>query len=232
MNRLRVHQMFEPQTSTYTYLLVDPSTNEAALIDSVLETAERDLKFIEETGAKLKYALETHVHADHITGADKVRAKTGAKIGIAAIAGAEGADLKLEEGQKIRLGSFEISVIATPGHTDGCLSFLADGNVFTGDALMIRTAGRTDFQQGSPQKLYRSITQKLFKLPPETIVYPGHDYRGFTSSTIGDEIKFNARAGGGKTEGDFVAIMNGLNLSPPKRLHEAVPANLKCGKVD
>lgn len=232
MSRPRVHQLFEPATCTYTYLVVDPTATEGALIDPVLETAERDLALIRELGVKLKYVLETHVHADHVTGADRIRAATGAKVGVAKAAGVSCADLALEDGRKLELGALFLTVLATPGHTDGCVSYLADGCAFTGDALMIRTAGRTDFQQGSPEKLYRSITQRLFKLPPETVVYPGHDYKGFTSSTIGEEIRFNARAGGGKTESEFVTIMNGLNLPPPKRLSEAVPANLRCGRIE
>lgn len=223
------HQLFDSESSTYTYLLADRETREAVLIDPVREKAERDLQLLKELGLKLKYALDTHLHADHVTGAGALRLKTGAQTGMAAAAKVECADLQLKDGDELRFGKQTLKVISTPGHTDSCLSFYVDGKVFTGDSLMIRAAGRTDFQEGSPQRLYSSITEKLFKLAPETELYPGHDYKGHGKSTIADEMAHNARIGGGKTEFEFVSIMNGLNLTPPKKIGEALPANRKCG---
>ncbi len=224
------HQLFEPETSTYTYLLADPLTREAVLIDPVLETVERDLKLIEEEGLRLLYILDTHVHADHITGADQIRRRTGAKTGVSSKAGVTCADLALVDGQELRYGSHVLRVLETPGHTNSCLSFYGDGRVFTGDALLIRGTGRTDFQQGSSDKLYDSIHQKLFTLPIDSVVYPGHDYRGHTTSSIEMEMKFNPRVGSGKSKSDFAQTMKELKLAQPKKIHLAVPANLICGK--
>lgn len=224
------YQLFEPETSTYTYLLADRASREAVLIDPVLETVDRDLKLIEEHGFRLLYVLDTHIHADHVTGAGEIRKRTGAKTGVSAHAKVNCADLALEDGQELRFGRHTLRVLETPGHTDSCLSFYCEGRVFTGDALLIRGTGRTDFQQGSPEKLYRSITDRLFTLPPETVVYPGHDYRGQTSSSIEMEMKHNARIGGGKTLAQFTETMKELQLAHPKKIHEAVPANLACGK--
>lgn len=224
------YQMSESETSTYTYLLADSKTLEAVLIDPVVDTVERDLKLIQELGVKLKYTLETHIHADHITGASKIREATGARVCVSEAAQVENFDIKLRSGQVLKFGGHELKVIATPGHTDSCLSYYCEGRVFTGDALLIRGTGRTDFQQGSAAKLYRSLTQQLFTLPDETLVYPAHDYRGHTHSTIGMEKKFNPRVGGGKSESQFVAIMSNLHLDPPKKLAESVAANQFCGE--
>lgn len=232
---LFVRQLFDLESSTYTYLVYDPKTREAAIMDSVRERAERDLKLVRELGLNLKYVLETHVHADHITGADLLRSQTQAQVGLSAESQVECADLYLKDGDEVFLGEHSVRVISTPGHTNTCLSYyaasLGDGAVFTGDALFIRGTGRTDFQSGSSEGLYQSITLKLFKLPDETLVYPGHDYNGQSHSTLLEEKKYNPRVGGGKTQGDFVEIMKNLNLAPPKKIHEAVPANLKCGKI-
>jgi sulfur dioxygenase len=226
-----VRQLFDHETWTYTYLLADTDTGEAAIIDSVKEKVERDLKLIGELGFKLKYILETHVHADHITGANDLRNSTGAKSVLAATAGVACSDINVKDGDELALGKYKLRVISTPGHTDGCLSFYADGAAFTGDSLMIRSAGRTDFQQGNPSTLYSSIQERLFQLPDETLVYPGHDYIGQTVSTIWEEKRFNARAAESKTREQFVEIMNNLKLANPKKIHEAVPANLACGKT-
>ena len=223
-------QLFEHESSTYTYLLMDSESKEAIIIDPVSETFERDFRLIEELGAKLKYVLETHVHADHVTGAGKLREKTSCKVCVGSGAKISCADILLEDSQELSFGSFKIKALSTPGHTDGCTSYYCEGRVFTGDALLIRACGRTDFQQGSSARLYDSIHQKLFSLPEETIVYPAHDYKGVTSSSIGLEKKFNLRLGGGKTKEDFVKIMSELKLSPPKKIEIAVPANLLCGQ--
>jgi glyoxylase-like metal-dependent hydrolase (beta-lactamase superfamily II)/rhodanese-related sulfurtransferase len=226
---LQVHQLFEKESSTYTYILFDTETKEAAIIDSVLETMERDYKWLQELDAKLKYILDTHVHADHITSAAKLRELTGAKTAISSHAGVACVDVPLKDGMELQVGAYKIEVMETPGHTDGCMSYYVDGKVFTGDALLIHGCGRTDFQQGSPERLYDSIMNKLYKLPDETILYPGHDYRGFTSSTIGLEKKYNARIRHDTKLESFVKTMKELKLADPKKIHEAVPANLLCG---
>lgn len=224
-----LYQLFERESSTYTYLIADPVSREAAIIDPVIETVDRDLKLIQELGFTLKYVLDTHVHADHITGAGEIRKRTGAKSAVSEDANVDCVDMHLQDGQELFLGDQKITALSTPGHTDSCMSFVFDGKVFTGDALLIRGTGRTDFQQGSSDKLYDSVLQKLFTLPDETRVYPGHDYRGQTSSTIGLEKKFNPRLGLGKSKSDFVKTMSELKLDHPKKIHEAVPANLACG---
>lgn len=224
-------QLFESESSTYTYLIADKTSKEAAIIDPVLSTVDRDLKMINELGLRLMYVLDTHIHADHITGADEIRKRTNAKTAVSQNAEVTCVDIPLEDGQELTLGDKKIKVIATPGHTNTCLSYYFEDMVFTGDALLIRGTGRTDFQQGSADQLYDSISEKLFKLPAETIVYPGHDYRGLTATTIELEKKFNPRVGGGKTKEEFKKIMSELKLANPKKIHEAVPANLACGQV-
>lgn len=223
------YQLFEHESSTYTYLIADPVTREAALIDPVLETMERDLKLLEELGVKLKYILDTHIHADHITAAGEIRKKTGAKSAVSANAKVDCVDIPLEHGQELFLGERKITALATPGHTNSCMSFVFEGRVFTGDALLIRGTGRTDFQQGSSDQLYESVTKNLFSLPEDTQVYPAHDYRGQTASTVKLEKKFNPRLGMNKTKEEFIKTMAELKLANPKKIHEAVPANMACG---
>ncbi len=225
------YQLFEAESSTYTYIIADRESKEAAIIDPVLETVNRDLELLHELDLRLIYILDTHVHADHVTGAGELRSKTKAKTGISSEAGVNCADISLEDGQELRLGSRKIRVIETPGHTNSCLSFYFEGMVFSGDALLIRGTGRTDFQQGSSEKLYDSVKNKLFCLPENTKVYPGHDYKGFTSSTIGLEKVHNPRLGGHRTKEDFIRVMSELKLADPKKIHDAVPANLACGKM-
>lgn len=225
------YQLFEQESSTYTYLIADPVTREAAIIDSVIETVERDLKLIEELGLKLKYILDTHIHADHITGAGEIRQRTGAKSAVSEEAHVNCVDIPLHDGQELFLGKRKIVALATPGHTDSCMSFAFEDMLFTGDALLIRGCGRTDFQQGSSDKLYDSVHKKLFSLPESTRVFPGHDYRGQTASTVELEKKFNPRLGMGKTKSEFIQTMSELKLANPKKIHEAVPANLGCGLV-
>lgn len=224
------HQLFESESSTYTYIIADKKTKEAAIIDPVLETVDRDLKLIEELGLRLMYVLDTHIHADHITGAGEIRKRTQAKTAVSQEADVQCVDIPLEDGQELLLGDKKIKIIATPGHTNTCLTYSFEGMIFTGDALLIRGCGRTDFQQGSSERLYDSVHEKLFKLSSDTIIYPGHDYRGQTSSTIGLEKQFNPRLGETKTKDDFKKIMSELKLANPKKIHEAVPANLACGK--
>ena len=224
------YQLFEPETSTYTYLLGDLKSQEAVLIDPVFEMVDRDLQLVDELGLKLKYVLDTHVHADHITGSGEIRKRTGAKTGLSAAAQVECIDMPLVDDETLRFGRHTIRAITTPGHTDGCMSYYVGDRIFTGDSLMIRSAGRTDFQQGSSLRLWESIHDKIFSLPDNTLVYPGHDYRGQTASTVGLEKKFNPRVGQMRTRDEFVKIMSELNLANPKKIHEAVPANLACGQ--
>lgn len=225
------HQLFEPESSTYTYIIADRATKEAAIIDPVLETVDRDLKLIEELGLNLVYVLDTHIHADHVTGASEIRKRTGAKTAVSKMAKVKCVDTNLEDGQELKLGTKTIRAIATPGHTDTCMTFAFEGMIFTGDALLIRGCGRTDFQQGSSDTLFESVREKLFSLPEDTVVYPGHDYRGITSSTIGLEKAFNPRLGVKNSREDFKRIMAELKLAHPKKIQEAVPANLACGEL-
>lgn len=222
-----IRQLLDQDTSTYTYLVADPIARRAVLIDPVLSQVERDLALVGQLGLRLTHVLDTHVHADHVTGAGILRERTGARV-VASPRGAECADMKVREGDEIAVGSFAIKVLETPGHTDDSLSFVVAGNVFTGDALLIRGTGRTDFQNGDPGQLWDSITQKLFALPDATVVWPGHDYRGHASSTIGEEKQHNPRVAN-KSLTDFLGIMAGLNLPRPKYLDVAVPANKECG---
>jgi glyoxylase-like metal-dependent hydrolase (beta-lactamase superfamily II)/rhodanese-related sulfurtransferase len=222
-------QLFDASTSTYTYLLGDEASGEAILIDPVREQVERDLKLARELGLSLKYILDTHVHADHITGAGALRSQTSAQT-VGALKGAACADLHVAHGETLHFGHHEVRVLATPGHTDDSVSYLVGDRVFTGDALLIRGCGRTDFQNGDPEVLYDSITRVLFALPDETLVYPGHDYRGHAMSSIGEEKAHNPRLLG-KSASDFVELMNNLNLPHPRLIDEAVPANRACGTM-
>lgn len=224
-------QLFEHESSTYTYILADSKTREAVIIDPVLETSARDIQLIEELNLKLLYILETHVHADHITGADLLKTKFGAKTCVSASAEIQCADIRLTDGQIVEFGKHRINVLETRGHTNSCLSYHIEDRVFTGDALLIRGCGRTDFQQGSSETLYESVTKKLFVLAPETLVYPAHDYQGRTSSSIEMEMKFNPRLGMNKSKEEFKAIMANLKLAQPKKIEQAVPANLVCGRM-
>lgn len=223
-----VRQLFDKESSTYTYLIADPNSREAALIDPVREQIERDLRLVDELGLRLVYVLETHVHADHVTAAGMIRERTGAKTAASA-AGAPCVSEALRHGDVVRIGSTRITALATPGHTDDSLCFLADGHVFTGDTLLIRGCGRSDFQNGNPGQLHDSITRTLFSLPDETVILPGHDYKGLSASTIGEEKRLNPRLVG-KTREQFIDLMNSLGLPPPRQLDLAVPANRACGQ--
>ncbi len=224
-----LRQLFDKESSTYTYLVADEATREAALVDAVLGQVERDLSLVSELGLTLKFILETHVHADHVTAAGVLRDRTGAKTAASAI-GAPCVDLALRHGDALTLGVHPITVLATPGHTDDGLSFLTGAHVMTGDTLLIRGCGRADFQNGDPGALYDSIHNILFNLPDETVVLPGHDYRGFTSSTIGEEKGLNPRLAN-RSRDAFITLMNELNLPRPKLIDVAVPMNLACGNA-
>lgn len=226
---MQVRQLFDPASSTYSYLLWDANQREAALIDSVKEQVERDSQLIKELGLNLRYLLETHIHADHITGAGDLRKEFHAKALVHKNSNSQCADQLLEDGDSLFLGEQKIQVLYTPGHTNTDISYLIDGSVFTGDTLLIRGSGRTDFQSGNPGEAYDSITEKLFTLPGSTIVYPGHDYEGRTISSIGEEKKYNPRLGNRKTREEYIDIMNSMNLPKPKMIEKAVPGNMKCG---
>ena len=224
-------QFIDPETSTHTYLLADEASREAVLIDPVLEQFERDRALLCELELSLLYTLETHVHADHITAADRFRKDTGSQVALSAAAGVEATDLKLRDGDMIRFGSMTLEVCATPGHTDSCITYLCrdQSMAFTGDALLIRGCGRTDFQQGDAAVLFDSVRNRIFSLPDETRLFTGHDYKGRMVTTVGEEKRFNPRLGLDKSVADFVAIMNQLNLAYPKKIDVAVPANMECG---
>ena len=220
-------QLFDAESSTYTYLLADEASRKALLIDPVREQIPRDLTVLRELDLQLEYVLDTHVHADHVTAAGSLRAQTGART-VAGKRGPSCADVQVQAGDELHLGGLTISVLETPGHTDDSVSYRVGEHLFTGDALMIRAAGRTDFQNGDPGQLYDTITGVLFALPDDTLVHPAHDYKGLTVTTIGEEKRFNARVAG-RDRQQFVQLMQGLNLPKPKKIDEAVPANRACG---
>ncbi|MGM0766655.1 MAG: MBL fold metallo-hydrolase [Pseudomonadota bacterium] len=224
-------QLFDDVSSTYTYLMADDLEKEAIIIDPVYSQSKRDLALIDELGLTLTLVADTHAHADHITAAWLLKQKTGCKIASAKAIGAEHVDMPLSEGQEFGVLGVTLKAISTPGHTDGCMSYvmLDQSMVFTGDALLIRGCGRSDFQQGSAHKLFQSITGKLFALPDYCRVFPAHDYHGRTQSSIGEEKAFNARVGGGANETDFVEYMKAMKLPHPKKIDEALPANLRSG---
>jgi glyoxylase-like metal-dependent hydrolase (beta-lactamase superfamily II)/rhodanese-related sulfurtransferase len=227
-------QLFDQVSSTYSYLLGDPRTRQGVLIDPVYEQHTRDAALVRELGLELVATIDTHCHADHVTGAWLMKVALGSKIALSPAYGAANVDLPLTHGMTIRFGDQALEVRATPGHTNGCVSLVtADHSmVFTGDALLVRGAGRTDFQDGCAHKLYHSIQEQLFSLPDDCWVYPGHDYNGRTSSTIGEEKQHNPRIGGKAREEDFVGYMTNLGLPHPKQLAVALPANLRAGKPD
>ena len=231
---LTFRQLFDPQSSTYTYLLGCPETREAVVIDSVFEQARRDTALIEELGLTLAATLETHVHADHVTAAWLLKRRFGSSIMLSASSGAEGADRLLGDDDHVRFGRRHLVVRSTPGHTDGCVTYVLDDRsmAFTGDCLLIRGCGRTDFQQGDAHRLYRSAHDKIFSLHDDCLLYPGHDYRGLTVSSVGEERRYNPRLGGELSESDFCGYMDNLGLPHPKQIDIAVPANLKCGRPE
>lgn len=226
---LLFRQLFESESSTYTYLIADDSSREAIIIDPVKETLERDIKLIKELGLTLKYILETHVHADHITSSGPMRDLIGGEIALGEANHLKTVDHLLKDNQELQFGAYKVKAIATPGHTAGCVSYLVERFVFTGDTLLIRGCGRTDFQEGDSQQLFHSVREKLFVLSDDVLVYPGHDYQGRTCSSIGEEKKWNPRLDLNKSEKEFIQIMKNLNLQDPKKIAVAVPANLNSG---
>ena len=225
-------QLFDTQSSTYTYLLADANSAEAVLIDPVFEQERRDIALLTELELQLIYVLDTHCHADHVTSAWLLKQQTGTQIGVSAHAGVENADIYFKHGDHIQFGQRYLSVRETPGHTNGCLTYVLDNEsmAFTGDCLLIRGCGRTDFQQGEARHMYQSIHSQIFTLPDETLLYPGHDYRGLTVTSVAEEKKYNPRLGGKLSENDFDGYMRNLDLQHPHQIDIAVPANLKSGR--
>lgn len=224
-------QLFDSASSTYTYLIVDEDSREAVLIDPVSGHIDTYIQLISELNAQLKYSIETHVHADHITASGQLREKLAVQTGVSALCGAASADMQLKENDILVLGKQQIKVIATPGHTAGSVSYLWQDRVFTGDALLINGCGRTDFQGGDAGILYDSITQKIFSLPDETLVYPAHDYHGKRVSCVGQEKNINPRLAH-QTREQFMQMMNALDLPKPIMMDIAVPLNRKCGVTE
>ena len=225
---MNTRQLFDQETGTYTYLIWDAESGEAAIIDSVREQLERDSNLIIELGLTLKYTLETHVHADHVTASGLLRDEFDATVILHKNSESRCADRLVDDGDHVMLGQQRVDMIHTPGHTNTDITYKVDDMIFSGDTLLIRGCGRTDFQSGSADTLYSSITEKLFTLDEETTVYPGHDYIGRTVSSIGEEKRLNPRLANTSRE-EFIAIMDGLVLDPPKRIKESVPGNLACG---
>jgi len=223
-------QLFEPASSTYTYLLADAQTRRAVLIDPVVEETEAYVTLLAELGLTLVYTLETHVHADHVTAGATLRDRLGSRTVVHHEGGAACADVQVRHGDVLEVDGVRLEVRETPGHTSGCVAYVASDRVFTGDALLIGGCGRTDFQQGDAGRLFDSVHAQLFSLPPDTLVYPGHDYKGRTVSTIKEERAINARLGNDRSREDFVALMAELRLPYPKQIDRAVPANQRCGR--
>src|SRR5450756_846861 len=222
-------QLFEPLSSTYTYLLGCEETGQAVLIDPVIVAIDRDLAEVNRLGLTLAYTLDTHIHADHITAGLELKKKVGSKIAAPAYDQLPCTDFGIEEGNSFQVGGITLQPLHTPGHTDGHFAYLFGDRVFTGDALLIEGCGRTDFQNGDADALYKSVREKLFSLPDDLLVYPAHDYNERRVSTIAQERKRNPRLGGGRSLAEFVAIMQALKLPYPKFIDYAVPGNKQCG---
>lgn len=222
-------QLFDTESSTYTYLIGDEATRQAVLIDPVLEQVDRDLQLASELDLSLTHVFDTHVHADHVTASGELRDRTQCTV-VGGVGGATCANVQVHHGDEVRVGQLLFQVLATPGHTDDSVSYFIGGRVFTGDALLVRGNGRTDFQNGNAGQLHDSITRVLFSLPDETLVYPAHDYKGCTVTTIAEEKRHNPRLAG-KSRQEFIHIMENLQLPKPKKIDIAVPANRACGHM-
>ena len=223
-------QLFEPVSSTYTYLIACSETREAALVDPVMPAWQRDLQVVNELGLKLVMTIDTHIHADHITSASMLRREVGSRIATPALDALSCTDVPMEDGVPLEVGGVLIDPMHTPGHTDNHFALVMNDRVFTGDALLIDGCGRTDFQSGDARELYESVRGRLFGLPGETLVYPAHDYQGRWVSSIAQEKQRNPRLGAERTLEDFVELMENLNLPYPKFIDYAVPGNKACGQ--
>ena len=226
-------QLIDLSSCTYTYLLADARTREAVIVDSVESQHERDAALIDELGLRLLYALETHVHADHVSGAWQLQRRFGCQTVASAASGAA-ADVVIADWGAVRAGKLVLEARYTPGHTNGCVTWVTGDKAmaFTGDALLVRGCGRTDLQGGDARALYHSVHDRIFSLPDDARLYPGHDYKGRTVTTVHEERQFNPRLGGGKSEAEFAEIMRALMLAAPARMNEWVPANLLFGRQD
>jgi len=222
-------QLFDEESSTYTYLIGDPEARVCALVDPVREQLERDLARVDALGLKLILSVETHIHADHVTSGNALAERRGSRPVVHADSAVDCDAVRVRHGDRVRVGAIELAVIETPGHTPESVSYLFDGKVLTGDALLIHTCGRTDFQGGDAGTLWDSVHERLYKLPDETVVYPAHDYKGNHSSTIGEEKRLNARLN--RPRDEFVTLMASLGLPRPRKMDEALPANLHCGRT-
>ncbi len=222
-------QLFEPVSSTYTYLLGCAETGEALLIDPVMPAWQRDLQVVNELGLRLVMTIDTHIHADHISSASMLKREVGSRIAIPALDALPCTDVPVHDGVPLHIGSIRVDPMHTPGHTDNHFALITGDRVFTGDALLIDGCGRTDFQSGDARALYDSVRVKLFGLPDETLVYPAHDYQGRWVSSIAQERRRNPRLGGDRTLEDFVELMENLKLPYPKFIDHAVPGNRQCG---
>ena len=229
---LLLRQLFDVDTGTFTYLVVDVTSGKGLLIDPVFEQHARDLSLIRELGVQLVASIDTHAHADHVTGSWMMHEATGCSIGLAAAARAQNVSLPLHHGDQVAFGGRYVEARSTPGHTDGCMSFVLDDQsmAFTGDTLLVRGCGRCDFQQGNAHTLWCSITEQIFSLPDSCLLYPGHDYTGRTVTSVVEEKAFNARLGGAATERDFVGHMEAMKLPHPGKIAEALPGNMRSGK--
>ena len=226
---MEVRQLFDPGSSTYSYLLWEPASREAVLIDPVQDQITRDLRLIRKHGLLLRYTLETHVHTDHITGSGLLRRALNSLVLVHENSRSKCADILLKDGDRIPIGTSKIRVLHTPGHTDSDVSYYVAGMVFTGKALLIRDCGRTHYRSSDAGALYDSITERLFRLPDNTLIYPGHDSEGRSFSTVGEEKTHNPRVGNGMSRDRFIAITRNLQPELPSRIHEALPSNVRCG---
>lgn len=227
-------QLYDDTSSTYTYLLADEASREALLIDPVFEQVQRDLALLKELDLELKLVADTHAHADHVTAAWLLKQHTGCDIALSAAVGARNVDIALEHGQRFGIQGITLEARSTPGHTDGCNTYVLEDRsmAFTGDALLIRGCGRSDFQQGDPARLYHSIQKQIFSLPDDCVIYPAHDYNGRTRTTVREEKQHNPRVGGQANENDFVRYMQAMQLPHPKKIDEALPNNMRCGEPE
>ncbi len=220
--------LYDHESSTYTYLLAERAGGEALLIDPVLDKTDQYVRLVDELGVKLVLAVDTHIHADHVTALGRLRERTGCVTAMGEMTSTECVSVHFDEGEKLRVDSLSLDVLYTPGHTDDSYSFVLPDRVFTGDTLLIRGTGRTDFQNGDPAAQYDSLFDKLLRLPDQTLVYPAHDYHGRTVSTIWEEKRHNPRLQVPDKEA-YIDLMNGLKLGSPRLMDVAVPANRNCG---